>query len=200
MTFNKGIHTAPQAIDACHEAGIFEKDWFWQHENALEQWHGDALTIMASKVLLGKTILWDSSTGKNAPVHESRAVNPSPGTIPQLQAYLFTHAQHGTHIFVPINGCKGGKKGANDDVEVWTSALTQEDITFLKEDMDYYVQPKTYNANERNPVALQALRDDVKGKWVEVDKQKVWQGPDYTSVDGRLFLVRHPSMCACTCL
>lgn len=188
MDFSAKTFNDPICKDACAEAGVFEKKWYWKHSNGYKQWFLDGLTIDPTKVLEGKTVLWDSSGGKgNLPVHESCAVNASPGDLPQLHAMLATHAEFGTVLFLPALSCTGGPVGAWDDVDIWTCQLTEEERKFLIHDMQYYVMPKALDHNKRDKEAVEAHRKAVADEML-------------SNINKRLFLVCPLYiMCCSTC-
>lgn len=180
MEFIDSVHKAPEARDACVAALIEHPalKFYWKPENGLKQWFIDGFSIDATKVLQHKTVLWDSSCGATAPVHESDAVNASPGDLPELYAFMATHAEYGTVLFLPVLNCRGGKKGAWDDVKFWTANLSEDEVKFLKEDMAYYLQPDAWTKGD--PDALKAVQDDIAaGK--------------FDSINAKLFLVRTPA-------
>lgn len=158
MEFSKTLHEEyGPARRACTEALIFEKEFYWSHANGYDQWFIDALSVDASKVLSGRTILWDCKSGLQPPVHESDVVNASPGSTPVVQVFLLSHAQHGTLAIYPHLSNHGGKKDAWDDFDFWTKWLTQEEHDFIKE-QDYYIQPQA--RDKASPEALQRMQGD----------------------------------------
>lgn len=140
MEFASGIHKDyAKAYRVCKEALIFDRPFYWSHDNGYDQWHVDATTVDASKVLHSMTILWDCRSGSAPPVHESDLVNAGPGTTPLVQVFLVTHSKLGTFAVYPHLSCRGGKEGAWEDSIVWTDFLTQEELQFVK-DNSYYIQ------------------------------------------------------------
>lgn len=185
--FESGIHTDPVAYEACREAGIFDKGYkyYWKHENGFNQWFIDGLTIEATRMLSGKTVLWDSSCGKGAPVHESDVVNASPGDLPQVYAFLASHAEFGTVLFLPRLSCKGGDDDAWDGVEFYTAHISEEEKELVK-DMQMYLQPGTTTHKEHDKAAVDAHRAAVLAERLG-------------NINPKLFLVRPVhSMCCCT--
>jgi hypothetical protein len=158
MHFPASVHTSPQARKACEDAGIFdpETNWWWSHNNGYNQWHIDALTVDASKMLGGMSIMWDCKSGQQPPVLESDAINASPGALPQVQVFLVAHPKHGTLAFYPHLACKGGKKDSWVGFEYWTANLTPAQAQLLK-DNNYYMQPSAETPENLERVQKQPL-------------------------------------------
>lgn len=140
MEFPKTVHEDPAAIDACREAGIFDRDFYWKHSNGYNQHHLDALTADLDKALSAQFVLWDSKSDAQQPVHETDVHNASPGSLPKVQAFVATHAEYGTKSFYPVLASKGGPVDAFKEFVPWTAGLNAAAIALLK-DMDYFVQP-----------------------------------------------------------
>jgi hypothetical protein len=133
-------------------------DYYWDPKNGKEQWWIDALTVDPSKMLEGMTGLWEH--GVPQPVTRTRLENASVGTLPIISVYIAVHPEHGTHVFFPYHGAKGG--GGDKDAEdrmyggfkFWYSEFSHEQLIDIVEHQ-YCNQPAGVAAFEKRASATE---------------------------------------------
>lgn len=97
---------------------------YWNHEATKDCWWIDAgkhdPVAAAAKAAKG---IW--KRGVPRPVHEHRLVHLAPGGAPKVMFYLVGHRKHGTHVFFPRTGCRGGPAGAWRGVRWWDDDISE---------------------------------------------------------------------------
>jgi hypothetical protein len=140
----------------------------WEPGRRFHQWFFDALQVDPALMVHNHDILWEVGTPQR--VMNNRLENKSVGTTPRVLVYIGVSAEHGTLVFFPYNGARGG--GDAEDNKMWEGFQywwTKLDPQRLKEAS----QNAYYNG------------DNAKDAFI-----KMWSQRADDSFDARYFLVR----------
>lgn len=131
--------------------------YFWRPEHNQNQWHIDAFTCDPHDFVSSARGI--KRRGAPQPPSSDPIMNFSVGQLPRMMVYIAVHAQHGTRVFYPYHGAKGGNRkegseGTWDGYKYWTGTLEDEDAEQLMS-FHYYNQEPAMN----NVAAVQKLLD-----------------------------------------
>lgn len=128
--------------------------YYWDPENIDDQWQIDAFTTDPQVFLSDLKAIGEE--GVPMPVQQLEIMNKSVGALPKMLVYIAVHPQHGTRVFYPYSGARGGQKKENtyDGYQYWCSNLAD----WQKEQLVQFAHYNQTGAWSHQHVAARRLR------------------------------------------
>lgn len=111
--------------------------YYWNPDNIFDQWQIDAFSVDPHDLVADLKAI--GITGRPMRVQQHAIMNKPVGALPKMLVYIAVHPEHGTRVFYPYTGARGGQKKHDtyQGYEYWCSDLQPWQKTQLVQFMHY---------------------------------------------------------------